>query len=111
MATIQRQRTKSKAGYRQYTFTNDDIWWLWYAKLDKELEEIEIDPIDLQFYNTDSDPILEWLKSVENQEDPLLDEMGNLYYPLHFIIEAIEEEEAYPQQEKDSPQSKCGRRS
>ncbi|RWW12424.1 hypothetical protein GW17_00023911 [Ensete ventricosum] len=43
-------------------------------ELDKEPEEPEIDPIDLQFYNEDSEPMLEWVEAVENQEDPLLDE-------------------------------------
>ncbi|RRT73002.1 hypothetical protein B296_00014619 [Ensete ventricosum] len=42
--------------------------------------------------------MLEWVEAVENQEDPLLDEAGDPQRPSRFIIEAIEEDEAHPQQ-------------
>ncbi|RRT64393.1 hypothetical protein B296_00037706 [Ensete ventricosum] len=84
---------------------------LQYAKLDNEPKETEIDLIDLQFYNEESEPMLEWVEATENQEDPLLDEVGDPQRPSRFITEAIKEEEAYPQQEEDFPQSKRGERS
>ncbi|RZS11329.1 hypothetical protein BHM03_00042651 [Ensete ventricosum] len=42
--------------------------------------------------------MLEWVEAVENQKDPLLDEAGDPQRPSRFIIEAIEEDEAHPQQ-------------
>ncbi|RZS05210.1 hypothetical protein BHM03_00035680 [Ensete ventricosum] len=57
---------------------------LQYIELDKVPEEPEIDPIDLQFYNEDSEPMLEWVEAVENQEDPLLDEVGDPQRPSYF---------------------------
>ncbi|RWV80804.1 hypothetical protein GW17_00057861, partial [Ensete ventricosum] len=61
--------------------------------------------------NEDSKPMLEWVETTENQDDPLLDEVGDPQRPLHFITETIEKEKAYPQQEEDSPWSKCDGRS
>ncbi|RWW76854.1 hypothetical protein BHE74_00015023 [Ensete ventricosum] len=46
---------------------------LQFVELDKEPEEPKIDPIDLQFYNEDSELLLEWVEASENEEDPLLD--------------------------------------
>ncbi|RRT35921.1 hypothetical protein B296_00056582 [Ensete ventricosum] len=69
------------------------------AELDKELKETEIDPIDLQFYNKDS----EWVEVVENQEDPQLDEAEDPQHLLGFIIEAIKKEKAHLQQEENLP--------
>ncbi|RWW46479.1 hypothetical protein BHE74_00047590 [Ensete ventricosum] len=77
------------------------------AELDKELKETKIDPIDLQFYNKDS----EWVEVVENQEDPLLDEAEDPQHLSGFIIEAIKKEKAHLQQEENPPQSECGGRS
>ena len=68
----------------------------WCVELDKELEEPDIDPIDLQFYDEDSELILDWVEAAKNQEDPLLDE-------------AIKEEEAQPQQLENPPRSQRGR--
>ena len=48
-------------------------------------EEPDIDLIDLQFYNEDSELILDWVEAAENQEDPLLDEAGDPQCPSHFI--------------------------
>ena len=50
---------------------------LQYTELDNELEELEIDLIDLQCYNEDSQPMLEWVEATKNQENPLLDEAGD----------------------------------
>ncbi|RZS00607.1 hypothetical protein BHM03_00030351 [Ensete ventricosum] len=81
------------------------------AELDKkEPEELDIEPIDLQLYNEDFEPMLEWVEATENQEDPLLDEAGDPQRPSRFIIEAIEEE-AHPQQVEDPPQPKHDRSS
>ncbi|XP_065028298.1 uncharacterized protein LOC135651798 [Musa acuminata AAA Group] len=79
------------------------------AELDKELEEPDIDPIDLQFYNEDSEPMLDWVEATENQEDPLFDEAGDPQCPSRFIPEAMEEEEAQPQQVENPPRLLCGR--
>ena len=78
------------------------------AELDKEPEEPDIDPIDLQFYNEDSEPMLDWVEAAENQEDPLLDEAGDPQRPSRFITEAIEEEEAQPQQVENPPRLQHG---
>ncbi|RWW49155.1 hypothetical protein BHE74_00044722 [Ensete ventricosum] len=43
-----------------------------------------------------SESMLEWVDAVENQENPLLDEVGDPPRPSRFITEAIEEEEAHP---------------
>ncbi|RZS27484.1 hypothetical protein BHM03_00060959 [Ensete ventricosum] len=80
------------------------------TELDKEAEELEIDPIDLQFYDEDSKSILEWVEVAENQEDPLLDEAGDHQRLSHFIIRVIEEEEVHPQQVANPPRSKRGKR-
>ena len=40
--------------------------------------------------------MLESIKAVENRKDPLLDAAGDPQRPLHFIIDAIKEEKAYP---------------
>ncbi|RRT31713.1 hypothetical protein B296_00058577 [Ensete ventricosum] len=81
------------------------------AELDKnELEELDVEPIDLQLYNEDSEAMLEWVEATENQEDPLLDEAGDSQRPSCFIIETIEEE-AHLQQVEDPPQSEHGRSS
>ena len=66
------------------------------AELDKEPEEPKIDPLDLHFYNEDLELMLEWVEVTENQEDPLLDGVGDPQCPSCFITEAIEEEEAHP---------------
>ncbi|RWW06671.1 hypothetical protein GW17_00029985 [Ensete ventricosum] len=55
--------------------------------------------------------MLEWVEAAENQEDPLLNEPKDPQRPSRFITEAIEEEEAHPQQVKDPPQSEHGERS
>ncbi|RZS24285.1 hypothetical protein BHM03_00057336 [Ensete ventricosum] len=55
--------------------------------------------------------MLEWVEAAKNQEDPLLNEARDHQCPSHFITEAIEEEEAHPQQVENPPQSKCGGRS
>ncbi|XP_064939513.1 uncharacterized protein LOC135593424 [Musa acuminata AAA Group] len=78
------------------------------AELDKEPEEPDIDPIDLQFYNEDSEPMLDWVEAAENQEDPLLDEAGDPQRPSRFITEAIEEEEAQPQRVENPPRLQHG---
>ncbi|RRT31597.1 hypothetical protein B296_00059020 [Ensete ventricosum] len=78
------------------------------AELDKEPK---IEPIDVQLYNEDSKPMLEWVEAAENQDDPLLDEAGDPQRPSCFITEAIEEEEANPQQVENPPQSERGGRS
>ncbi|RWV98360.1 hypothetical protein GW17_00038801 [Ensete ventricosum] len=36
------------------------------VELDKEPEEPEIDPINLQFYNEDLEPMLEWVEATQN---------------------------------------------
>ena len=80
------------------------------ANLDKEPEEPDIDPNDLQFYNEDSEPMSEWVEAVENKEDPLLDEMRDPQRPSRFIIEVIEgEEEAQPQQVENPARSQRGK--
>ena len=66
-----------------------------YVKLDKEPMETKIDPINFQCYNEDSELMLEWVKAMENQEDPLFDEMRDPPRPSRFIIEAIEEVESH----------------
>ena len=78
------------------------------AELDKEPEEPDIDPIDLQFYNEDSEPMLDWVEAAENQEDPLLDEAGDPQRPSRFITEVIKEE-AQPQQVENPPRLQHGR--
>ncbi|RZR97863.1 hypothetical protein BHM03_00027107 [Ensete ventricosum] len=77
------------------------------AELDKEPEEPEIEPIDIQLYNEDSKPMLEWVEAAENQDDPLLDEAGDPQHPSRFITKAIEEKEN-PQQVENPPQSERG---
>ncbi|RWW41889.1 hypothetical protein BHE74_00052602 [Ensete ventricosum] len=71
------------------------------AKLDKELEEPKIDPIDLQFYNEDSESNLECIEGMKNQGDPLLDEAGdpqlrtwrkesnNIRYPTMVVVRPV----------------------
>ncbi|RWV83933.1 hypothetical protein GW17_00054398 [Ensete ventricosum] len=76
----------------------------------KELEELDVEPIDLQLYNEDSEAMLEWVEATKNQEDPLLDEAGDSQRPSYFIIETIKEE-AHLQQVEDPPQSEHGRSS
>ncbi|RWV78548.1 hypothetical protein GW17_00060461 [Ensete ventricosum] len=55
--------------------------------------------------------MLEWVEATENQDNPLLDEAGDPQRPSRFITEAIEEEEANPQQMENPPQSERGGRS
>ncbi|RWW43636.1 hypothetical protein BHE74_00050681, partial [Ensete ventricosum] len=81
------------------------------AELDKkEPQELDVELIDLQLYNEDSEAMLEWVEATENQEDPLLDEAGDSQRPSYFIIETIKEE-AHLQQVEDPPQSEHGRSS
>ncbi|RRT60240.1 hypothetical protein B296_00045125, partial [Ensete ventricosum] len=80
------------------------------AKLDKEPKELEINLMDLQYYNEDSQLMLEWVGASKSQEDTLLVEAGDPPRPSRFITKAIEEEEAHPQQEEDPPRSECGKR-
>ncbi|RRT45674.1 hypothetical protein B296_00050642 [Ensete ventricosum] len=67
--------------YRQLeklVYVHYNMWLrLRCAKLDKEPEEPKIDPIDLQFYNEDSESNLECIEAMKNQGDPLLDEAGD----------------------------------
>ena len=44
--------------------------------------------------------MLEWVEATKNQEDLLLDKMGDPQRPSYFIIEAIGKEEAHPTQRK-----------
>ena len=37
-----------------------------YVQLDNEQEEPEIDHFDLQYYNEDSQLILEWVETIDN---------------------------------------------
>nr|XP_018686484.1 PREDICTED: uncharacterized protein LOC103994246 [Musa acuminata subsp. malaccensis]XP_018686485.1 PREDICTED: uncharacterized protein LOC103994246 [Musa acuminata subsp. malaccensis]XP_018686486.1 PREDICTED: uncharacterized protein LOC103994246 [Musa acuminata subsp. malaccensis]XP_018686487.1 PREDICTED: uncharacterized protein LOC103994246 [Musa acuminata subsp. malaccensis] len=101
-------KVRNRLSYRRfeklvYVYYNMQLR-LQCAELDKEPKETEIDPIDFQFYNEDSEPMLEWVEAMENLEDPLLDEAGDPQRPSRFIIKAIKEEEAHPRQEEDSPQ-------
>ncbi|RWV78149.1 hypothetical protein GW17_00060923 [Ensete ventricosum] len=84
--------------YRQLeklVYVHYNMWLrLQCAKLDKEPEEQKIDPIDLQFYNEDSESNLECIEAMNNQGDPLLDEAGDPQRPSRFMTEAIE---AHPQ--------------
>lgn len=38
---------------------------LWDVKLDKEIEEPKINPFDIQFYNENSQPMLEWVEATK----------------------------------------------
>ncbi|RWW79171.1 hypothetical protein BHE74_00012570 [Ensete ventricosum] len=109
------KKVRNRLSYRRLeklVYVHYNLWLrLRCVELDKEPEEPYIEPIDLQFYNKDSESMLEWVEAAENQEDPLLDEAGDPQRPSRFITEAIEEEEARPQQVEEPPQSERGRMS
>lgn len=65
------------------------------VELNNELEKREIDLIDLQYYNKDLESMLELVKEM-NQEDHLLDKVGDPSRLSRFITEVIEKEKAYP---------------
>ncbi|RZS14051.1 hypothetical protein BHM03_00045706 [Ensete ventricosum] len=110
--TLIHMKVHNRLSYRRLEkliYVHYNMWLkLRCAELDKEPEELDVEPIDLQLYNEDSESMLEWVEAVENQEDPLLDEAGDPQCPSCFIIEAIEEE-AHPQQVEDPPQSEHGK--
>ncbi|RWW06529.1 hypothetical protein GW17_00030133, partial [Ensete ventricosum] len=64
-------KVRNRLSYRWFeklVYVHYNMWLrLRCAKLDKELEEPEIDPMDLQFYNEDSEQMLERAKVTENQ--------------------------------------------
>ncbi|XP_073006213.1 uncharacterized protein [Typha latifolia] len=53
---------------------------------DQERDEGDFDPVDIGFSQYEDNPIMEWMQAVENQ-DPLLDEEGDLPRPYRFIAE------------------------
>ncbi|RWV85416.1 hypothetical protein BHE74_00058480 [Ensete ventricosum] len=97
--TLIHTKVHNKLPYRQlkklvYIHYNMQIR-LSYTELDNKPKELEIDPIDLQYYNEDSQLILEWVEAAKNQEDLLLDKAGDPLRLSRFITMVIEEE-TYP---------------
>lgn len=57
-------------------------------------------PFDLQYYNEDSQLMLEWVETTESQENPLLDEARDPPRPSRFIIEAKKKGTTSPNRRK-----------
>ncbi|RWW09525.1 hypothetical protein GW17_00026985, partial [Ensete ventricosum] len=77
-------KKKVRAKEEYYTATQELV----YDKYEGRNNDIDSD--------LRAESMLECVDAVENQENPLLDEVGDPPRPSRFITEAIEEEEAYP---------------